>query len=234
MSTMFDGLGASSKNVICGKKTHPLAEIHRKAGFRFGTDFWDDAKSRQASAAKQDFKDPQVTYIRNKPPYKNFSVVELKQGVYDPERQFKSEMVGEFRGVGAEKQRSFPEPPAQVNLGDFPRKFETQYRADNREGQSLPPTYNSNFKPHEPPHHDLINGEKRNYRDPRFCDPFGRITRNYCYEYDKGIRDPVLGVTKPRPSHPKQTSAEIVAKANAEVPVLRSLGAVRPHIREQK
>jgi len=232
--TMFDGLGASSKDVICGKKTHPLAELHRKAAFRFGTDFWDDRHARQASAAKQDFRDPQVSFIRKVPPYKNSSCVELKQGIYDPERQFRSEMTGEYRGVQADKQQSFPAPPPQVNLGDFPRQFQTQYQADTREGQEVPPTNNRDLKPKEPPLFDPINAKPRNYRDPRFIDPFGRISRNYTLEYDRGIRDPVLGVVKPRPSHPKPTSAEMVAAANAEVPVLRSLGAVRPHIRKER
>eukprot|EP00397_Hematodinium_sp_SG-2012_P054621 GEMP01066020.1.p1 GENE.GEMP01066020.1~~GEMP01066020.1.p1 ORF type:complete len:232 (+),score=44.58 GEMP01066020.1:216-911(+) len=227
--TLFDGLGATSKDVICGKRTHPLAELHRKATYPFGTEYWDDRRARAHSLAKDDYGDPCVTFVRTEPPYKNASVVELKQGDYDPTRQFQSEMTFEYRGQQARRQPPCPYPATQVDLGNFPRLMETQYQADSKPGQSIPPTFDGQSKWPKIPAVDPLTGIIRTHKDPRFCEPFGRRTANFSSTYESGTRDPILGVVKPRAPHPKPTAAEVVARANTETPPLRSLGAVRPH-----
>lgn len=149
-------------------------------------------------------------------------MVELKQGAYDP-KQFQSEMSNEFRGRVAPRQQSCPAPETQVHLGSHTRRMETQYQSDTRPGQSIPPVYNGVSKWPKYPPFDPING---NIRPAVPSNPM-RKSQNFAHEHDRGIRDPVLGVVRQRPAHSKPTSAEIVARANYDIPPLRSCGAVR-------
>jgi len=221
------GLGSTSKDIVCGKRTHPLAELHRKATYPFGTDYWDDMKGRSCSVGKDAFRDPCVTLQRLEVPYKNASIVELRQGAYDPQSQFKSEMASTYRGTKAPKQARCPPFETNVHLGDYPRMMETQYQANSKPGQKIPPFFDGVSKWPKYPPFDPING-RRTLKDSRGTH-FPLSNANFSLEYDEGIRDPVLGVYRPRPAHNKPTAAEIVALANADTPVLRSCGALRPH-----
>ena len=82
---------------------------------------WDDKAARQE---KNFYPDPQVVYVRHEPPYKNHSVIELKQS---KDVSFVSEQKAQFLdNAGNSRRDSFRPKESQVYLGDDPPELETQ------------------------------------------------------------------------------------------------------------
>lgn len=250
---LFRGLGVTCKETICSKRPTLTGRIHGATHFAIGCKKWDDADNRSVSAAHREYTDPQVVYATCDAPDKNASVVELRQRAFDPEVHYRTEQRERFVDAGPQPLDDPYSHISTVHLGDDkPEKITntaaTHFRPASPEAQraaafrcagsgTLIPT-NPWPQPHRcnpitggPRHPDTRDMGEMNKMN------FNRISKNYTtIIHDMpNVRDPIIGVHLPY-DHPRYGAPDgiaktehTVARANADVPYLRSLGALRPH-----
>lgn len=121
---LFRGIGVTSKEPICGKRSSSLKRLHDATHFAVGCEKWDGG-GRGPSTAHEAYADPQVVYATVEAPDKNASMVELRQCRFDPEAHYRTEQRERFSELGAQ-----PRDPlctaasrASVHFGDHHREL---------------------------------------------------------------------------------------------------------------
>lgn len=246
---LFKGVGVTSKEPICSKRSNSLSKLHMATHFAVGCKKWDDEGARGASTTHITFTDPEVVYATRDAPDKNASIVDFRQREHVPEVHYRTEQRERFDDPGPpDRQDAFPLATSKVHFGDDTREFVTStgnahFTKADAEAQraakfrmagcgTLVPT---SVWPKPPRVHPITAG-------PRSLEPqdygiaagmqFGRISGNrstICMDHN--VRDPIRGVHYPTESWSTPhvpTTREIVDRANQEVPPLRSIGALRP------
>eukprot|EP00747_Dinoflagellata_sp_TGD_P210771 gnl/TRDRNA2_/TRDRNA2_84027_c0_seq1.p1 gnl/TRDRNA2_/TRDRNA2_84027_c0~~gnl/TRDRNA2_/TRDRNA2_84027_c0_seq1.p1 ORF type:complete len:306 (+),score=45.66 gnl/TRDRNA2_/TRDRNA2_84027_c0_seq1:91-918(+) len=248
---MLKGIGVTSKEPICGTKASATKRIHMATHFAIGCRKWDDDGARASSSSHKTFTDPGVVYTTTDAPYKNGSIIDLRQMEHNPYLHYSTEQRQRFEDPGP-----MPLDPkynyndrTQVHLGDDHPELLTQtaathFRPADEEAQraasrrlagqgSLIPTSVWAKAPRCNP----ITGGART------IDAFDlgvmhnrnwpRISGNTSALIDEpNIRNPILGVHTPLENYKVvnpnfKTTEEIVNEANSKVPHLRTLGALR-------
>lgn len=249
----FRGLGATSREPVCGKRNSSLKQFHGAAHFAIGCQKWDEGPDA-ISTAHASFVDPGVAYACCDAPNGNSSAVELEHSRHDPTVHYRTEQRERFQNFGTPARDPPYRAQATVHLGDDRPDLVTQSKmvhgrlspeeADRAAALraagagTLVPT---SFWP-KPVRCDPING------GPRRVDnhdlgmatgmQFGRISQNSsAMVWEANARNPILGVhvplkelAAPRAPNAPPPSTQVVAEANASVPHLRSLGALRPPV----
>mmetsp|Transcript_43772 Transcript_43772/g.121638 ORF Transcript_43772/g.121638 Transcript_43772/m.121638 type:complete len:286 (-) Transcript_43772:25-882(-) len=244
----FRGLGATSKQPICGKRNTSLKRLHDATHFAVGCEQWDGG-DRATSTAHADFGDPGIVYASVDAPDKNASAVELRQLEHKPGLHYCTEQRERFYDPGPQPLEPPYRSEVTVHLGD-----------DCPELRSNSSAVHGRILEHEVHRAGALRAAgsgvlipTSHWPKPVRCDPvtggprsvdnydlgvanqlkFGRITANSSNVVSEAnIRNPVLGHHVPlaaleRPQ--MRSTVDIVKDANSSVPPLRSLAAVRPH-----
>lgn len=118
---LFKGLGISSKEPVQGKRSSALSALHQQTHFAYSCKAWETAAEgdRQASKYKTTFTDPGMVFGRVEVPYKNASVVELRQGRFVPNVHFRTEQRERYQDRGPmPRQPPCEVAESQVHFGD--------------------------------------------------------------------------------------------------------------------
>mmetsp|Transcript_73037 Transcript_73037/g.143215 ORF Transcript_73037/g.143215 Transcript_73037/m.143215 type:complete len:280 (-) Transcript_73037:192-1031(-) len=245
---MFRGLGVGSKDVACGKRSSSLKRLHDATHFPMGCKMWDE---RGPSLAKEHYSDPGVVYATREAPDKNMSAVDLRHGRHNPTAHYRSEQRERFAYPIPQPCDYIEKPTSQVHFGDDRPELITQSKmvhgliaADDAQraaalraagqGTLVPtsawakPTRCNPVTggPRSIDNHDLGMGSNMNF--PRMSHNSSAIIM------EANVRNPIHGYHVPLDIHgstvdPRaSTTADIIREANASVPHLRSLGALRP------
>lgn len=245
---LFRGLGVTSREPVCNRRHPSLARLHQATHFAIGCKKWDDG-ARGPSAAHAAFTDPEVVYATCDAPDKNASVVELRQVRFDPDAHYRTEQRQRFPHPGAQPRDKPFKEKVTVHLGDDRPELLTQTgavhcRVPDPEAQrsaSLRSAGAGTLLPTsvwpKPVRCNPIDGGPRSLdnHDLGVANGirFGRISGNYsAIVPEANVRNPIHGHHAPLDSYGASqnmhTTKDLVAKANTEVPPLRSLAAVRP------
>eukprot|EP00450_Noctiluca_scintillans_P025629 CAMPEP_0194528756 /NCGR_PEP_ID=MMETSP0253-20130528/65229_1 /TAXON_ID=2966 /ORGANISM="Noctiluca scintillans" /LENGTH=251 /DNA_ID=CAMNT_0039373831 /DNA_START=9 /DNA_END=764 /DNA_ORIENTATION=+ len=235
------GLGATCKEPVCSRRNTENKRIHSATHFALGCQSWEEEVDRETSSSHAVHVDPQVAYATCDAPCKNASVVELRQTKHDPATHYRTEQRERFRSAGLQRRQLACEFPTHVHFGNDEPEFLTQTALTHfqhvREGSAalraagsgaLCPT---SMLPRRARCNPVTGG-------PRTLDlhdagvskgmKFDRFTANKSsMVHEAHERDPILGLHLMDAPAPR-TSMDVVQDANATMPVLRSLGAVRP------
>mmetsp|Transcript_82308 Transcript_82308/g.129615 ORF Transcript_82308/g.129615 Transcript_82308/m.129615 type:complete len:286 (-) Transcript_82308:84-941(-) len=247
---MLRGVGVSSKEPICSKRSNSLAKLHMATHFAIGCKKWDEEGARGVSMSHNAFADPEVVYATRDAPDKNASVVELRQREHIPEVHYRTEQSERFEHPGVQElQLPFPLGKSKVHFGDdTPDLVTTSHNAHCRQSD-LEDSRGSSFKTaglgvlvpntvwHKPPRVHPVTAGPRSLENHDYGVAagmrFGRISGNRsAIVMEHHVRNPVLGHHIPIEAYKvphARTTQEIVEDHNREVPHLRSLGALRPH-----
>jgi hypothetical protein len=250
---LFHGMGLRSKRPICNRRNSDLKRLHNIAHFAVGAKHWDSAE--KTTTSHEAYQDHGVAFQHIGIPEKNASVVELKQGGYDGNVHFRTEMREQYKECYRPRLPQCDPPPCRVHLGDdkpalLSHSNATHVRQDNREARStstgqpfraagvgtllrttswprVPRGNPVTAGPRNPDHYDLhTDGVKVE------TTAFGRKTANRSsIVYHPNVRDPILGIHIPKDKiqvSDLKTTAEIIGESNSSVPALRTLAAVRP------
>lgn len=248
---LWRGLGISSREPVTGKRANGLKQLHAGTNFDIGPATGHD---RGSSTTHTSYADHGVVYPTHNAPDGNTSKVDLRQGSIPLEARYRTEQRERFVHPGPCQQRRGCKPAmATVHLGADARNFfTTQMKAAHAN-----PTSMLSEETLRPGGLHLaaagqnalarLPGERRS-RPPR-CNPihggprqedghdagvaagmqFRRTSNNASAVVSEAhIRNPLLGHCTPREATIDHRSPEVVARANADVPPLRSLGALRP------
>mmetsp|Transcript_67258 Transcript_67258/g.176385 ORF Transcript_67258/g.176385 Transcript_67258/m.176385 type:complete len:293 (+) Transcript_67258:79-957(+) len=253
-SGLFRGLGATSKEPTCNKRSSSLKRLHDATHFAVGCKKWEEG-GHACSTAQAAYLDPQVVYATVDAPDKNESKVELHQGHHDPVAHYRTEQRERFDDPGPQpRDMPFDLGRSRVHLGDDRPELTTQMKSvhtrpsDDEAERSAAlrmagaGTLIQNSMWPKPERCHPIHG---GYRQTEVHDlglaqgmHFPRISQNNStIIHEANIRNPILGHHVPLKafhayhSHPGAPlpSHEVVNQANACAPYLRSLGALRPH-----
>jgi hypothetical protein len=245
---VFRGLGTTSKEPICSKRSSSLKRVHDATHFAIGCKKWDEG-ARGLSTTHTAYLDPQVVYATVDAPDKNMSVVELRQCHFDPEHHYRTEQRERFEYQGPQPRDMPCKLPISVHLGDDRPLFELQSHAAHRKiaedesqrykglraagsGVLIP----MNVWPRPERCNPLTGGP----RSPDNYDlsvaagiQFPRITQNSSNIFmEAHVRNPILGHHVPLSEYGAvknmRTTMDLINDANTQVPPLRSLGALRP------
>lgn len=250
-SGFFRGLGTTSKEPICSKRNTVTKRIHDATHFAIGCRQWEDPRAGE-SLAQATFTDPQVVYATCDAPDKNASVVELRQIDVHPDVHYRTEQRERFTDRGL-RPRDAPFPHrSSVHLGDDRPELMTHTSETHCEKHEGPEarraaSFRSAGQGTLIPTSSYIKPVRCNpvHAGPRTIDlfdlgvergvNFGRISANRSnIIYEATNRNPILGHHVPHsalvPDESFRSTAKLVDTANCEVPPLRSLGAVRPHV----
>lgn len=247
---LFRGLGSTSKEPVCCKRGTTLKRLHDSTHFAIGCQKWDDG-ARGPSTTHLAFMDPQVVYATCDAPDKNMSVVELRQCSFEPSVHYRTEQRERFLDPGPQPRDRICVREVCVHLGDDRPQLITQSKdAHNRISEeesyraaalraagagSLVPT---SMWP-KPVRANPITGGQRNadLHDLGVANGirFDRVSGNATNIVTEAcIRNPILGQHVPLSAYAlkdgARTTVDLVAQANASVPPLRSLGALRPNL----
>lgn len=250
---LFRGLGATSKEPICNKRSSAIKRLHDATHFAIGCKKWEEG-GRAVSAAQAAYLDPGVVYSTVNAPDKNESKVELHQGHHDPAAHYRTEQRERFDDPGPQPRvHAFPERNS-VHLGDDRPELVTQMksvhtrlsddeaeRAAARRMAGAGTLMQNSMWPKPERCHPIHGG----YRQTEVHDlglaqgmHFPRITQNNSTViHEANIRNPIHGTSVPLKAYHDAHGAsgaplpshEVVNQANSTVPYLRSLGALRPH-----
>jgi len=244
---MLRGVGATSKETICAKKSSMTGKIHNATHFAVGCKKWDEDSVRGQSRTHTDYPDHQVVYATCDAPDKNASVVELRQQGFRPDVHYRTEQRERFDHPGAQPLDLPYRAHISVHLGDDQPGFATQQQSVHRplsdEARRSSPLLSAGqgaLEPNSvlprPPRPHVIHGGGRSIDNydlgVHAGHNFNRYTANssaICYEAN--TRNPILGHHIPHAAmhHPHmRTTADQITEANATQPTLRSLGALRP------
>eukprot|EP00929_Paragymnodinium_shiwhaense_P014743 TRINITY_DN122700_c0_g1_i1.p1 TRINITY_DN122700_c0_g1~~TRINITY_DN122700_c0_g1_i1.p1 ORF type:complete len:293 (-),score=40.74 TRINITY_DN122700_c0_g1_i1:122-1000(-) len=252
---LLRGIGTSSKVPICAKKSSMTGRIHNATHFAIGCKKWDEEKSG-ISRTHEDFADPEVVYATVDVPDKNSSVVELRTQPHVPELHFKSEQRDRFDNPGPQPLDLPYRAHVSVHLGDDRPALVAQSHAvhtrsivHGSEGQRRAGSLQSagygclepnSVIPRPDRHHPIHGGDRvvDNYDLGAMNQhKFNRYTGNHSnFLYEANVRNPVLGHCTPLQAYGStytsnlMTTQQKIAEANATMPKLRSLGALRPDV----
>lgn len=243
---MLRGVGSTCKEPTCAKRTSMTKRIHDATHFAIGCEKWDEA-TRGVSTTHNDFPDYKVVYATCEAPDKNASVVELRMQQFQPEVHFRTEQRDRFEDRGPQPLDQPFRQLISVHLGDDPRDHTTQTasvhgrldtearRAAAWRSAGQGALVSNSALPRPERCHPLHGGQRsmepydrgvaNDNRHNRATANFSRI----CLEAN--TRDPILGHHIPHDAMAApgmRTTAEQIAEANATVPRLRSLSALRP------
>eukprot|EP00933_Yihiella_yeosuensis_P082568 TRINITY_DN96496_c0_g1_i2.p1 TRINITY_DN96496_c0_g1~~TRINITY_DN96496_c0_g1_i2.p1 ORF type:complete len:299 (-),score=43.33 TRINITY_DN96496_c0_g1_i2:69-935(-) len=247
----FRGLGATSKEPICSKKSSSLKRLHDATHFAVGCQKWDGG--RGPSTTHTAFTDPEVVYATCDAPDKNTSIVELRQCHFDANVHYRTEQRERFEDPG-------PQPPnqmckslkTQVFLGDDKPVLQTQSHASHRRLEEEESSYSKALRAAgsgvvlptgvwpKPVRCNPITGGPRNLDIRDVCEAngvqFPRITQNSStIMMEANVRNPIFGHHTPLTEYRRpvkgnmRTTMDITQDVSKDVPPLRSLGALRPH-----
>eukprot|EP00403_Amphidinium_massartii_P044588 CAMPEP_0178459500 /NCGR_PEP_ID=MMETSP0689_2-20121128/48165_1 /TAXON_ID=160604 /ORGANISM="Amphidinium massartii, Strain CS-259" /LENGTH=253 /DNA_ID=CAMNT_0020085985 /DNA_START=72 /DNA_END=830 /DNA_ORIENTATION=- len=250
------GVGVTSKEPVVGKKSTAVGKVHMATHFGVGCDHWDEAPARHRSVSHQTWTDPGVVYGTRDAPDKNRSVVDLRQRVHDPEVHYRTEQKERFADNGPQPiEQAFDYSRVrQVHLGNDKPELITQTAmahfkpadAEAKRSASLRAAgsgllISTSLFPKPPRVNPVMAGPRTlDAHDLGIAKGFhwNRPTQNVSTIIEEpNVRNPVLGhhilaSDYGKPANPMaftRTSGHAVKEANARVPYLRSLGAVRPH-----
>mmetsp|Transcript_503 Transcript_503/g.1205 ORF Transcript_503/g.1205 Transcript_503/m.1205 type:complete len:265 (+) Transcript_503:104-898(+) len=249
---LFRGLGVSSKEPKCSKKNSQLKQVHNGTHFAIGCKKWDD-ENRAMSSCQASFQDPQVVYPTIDCPDKNASIVELRQRAFVPGEHYRTEQRDRYENPGPFGREPAVKHKPSVHLGDDVPELVAHSHAthgrmtpDSQEraaslrcagAGSLVPTSMwpkaircnpitggpRNLELHD--HQMAANMNFKKYTQDRST-----------VVMEPNVRDPIHGHHIPleaysAPVQPDKmySSVQHVDLANASIPPLRSLGALRPH-----
>lgn len=247
---MLRGLGVTSKENICAKRSTSLKRLHDATHFAIGNKKWDEAGARSKSQSHMVHTDPQVVYGMRDAPDKNSSIVDMRQTEHDPIKHYRTEQRERFPDPGPQPldlpfgdQCSIhlgddkPDKITQTHVAHFRPPDAEEQRAASLRAAGAGTLIPTSVWPKPPRAHPVTAG-------PRSMDAydlgvaagvkFGRRNGNYSnIVYDQNVRDPIHGVHMPMhmmaPADPgARTTVDMIAEANTRVPPLRSLGCLRP------
>jgi hypothetical protein len=247
---MLKGVGVTSKEPVCSKRSNSVAKLHMATHFAIGCKKWDEEGARGVSMSHKSFADPEVVYATRDAPDKNASVVELRQLEHVPEVHYRTEQRERFEDPGGQpRELPYPLGKSKVHFGDDTPELITStqsahYREADVEAQraasfrsagigTLIPT---SAWPKPPRVHPITAGprtaENHDYGVAAGMN-FKKVTGDRStIVMEHNIRNPVLGYHVPLDSYKMpniRTTRDIVDEHNRGVPHLRSLGALRPH-----
>jgi len=253
---LFRGLGVSSKEPVCGKKNSTTKMIQNSTHFAVGCKKWEDEQCRGISMSHVTFADPEVVYGTCAAPDKNSSTVELRQRNFVAEVHFRTEQRERYEhpGMAAHDARgALVKHQPQIHLGDDVPELITQTQVAH--GRLTPESSERASSLRAAGAGTLVRTSvwaKDNRCNPVTGGPrnldlhdlqsaaglnFSKMTHNNStIVMEANVRNPILGHHVPLEvlaalavPGKMYASEHHVAAANASVPPLRSLGALRPH-----
>lgn len=248
---LFKGVGTTSKEPVFGKKSNAVGELHKATHFAVGCQKWDDHAVRGKPRSHVEHAHPEVSYGTCDAPQNNLSQIHFEHQEHSGATHYRTEQRVRYDHPGPPQPREQPfGHQGSVCLGSDQHPLQSQKKAVHAriedgelqrsaamraagQGALVP----SSQWPKPPRCHVLHGG-------PRHVDGYdlgvmnggrhGRITANYSnVMYEANARDPILGHYVPLAAHATagmRTTSDIITEANEEVPPLRSLMAVRPHV----
>lgn len=250
---MLKGLGITSRDPTCQKKPSETKRIHDATHFAIGCKKWEAECNRGPGTTHTAYTDPQVVYATCDAPDKNTSNVELRQQPHNPDIHYRTEQRSRFEDVGPQP-RDFCKPPtSKVHLGDDRPGFDLQSHSVHRRVPEDEDEYHRRLRaagagmliptslwpkpvrcnpvhggPRRPDMYDL--GVANDIRHDRVTQNSSNIVKV------AAVRNPIFGTHTaledygaPKVPNPARSTHKLLADVNAEVPPLRSLGALRPH-----
>lgn len=248
---LFKGVGVTSKEPVFGKKGNSVGELHKATHFAVGCQKWDDRAVRGKPRSHTEHAHPEVAYGTCDAPENNLSQIELGHQEHSGEAHYRTEHRVRYEHLGPQPRQQPFNYQGGLCLGSDQQPLQSQKKAVHARiedgelqrssamraaGQgALVPT--SQWP--KPPRCHVLHG------GPRAVDGYdlgvmnggkhGRIAGNYSnVVYEANTRDPILGRHVPlaahAPSTGMRTTSDLIAEANEQVPPLRSLMAVRPHV----
>jgi len=238
----------TSRQPICSKRNTSLKRLHDATHFAIGCQKW-EAGTRETSTARASFADPGVVYASVDAPEKNASVVELRQSEHMPGTHYRTEQRERFFNPGLQPREAPYKASVTVHLGDDRPEFQSQaaavhgllsdtevQRAGTLRAAGSGVLVPTSIWP-KPVRCDPVSGGRRNVDSHELGMAnnmqFGRVTANTSNVVgEANIRNPILGHHIPLAAYERphmKSTGDVIAKANGEVPPLRSLAAVRPH-----
>jgi len=250
---MLKGLGTTSRDPTCQKKNSETKRIHDATHFAIGCKKWEAECNRGPGTTHTTFTDPQVVYATCDAPDKNVSVVELRNQPYNPDTHYRTEQRSRFEDVGPQPRDAGKAPLSKLHLGDDRPGYALQSHSCHRRVPEDEDEYHRRLRaagagmliptsmwqkpvrcnpvhggPRRPDIYDL--GVANDIRHDRVTQNSSNIVKV------AAVRNPIFGTHTaledygaPKVPNPARSTHKLLADVNAEVPPLRSLGALRPH-----